>query len=110
MNPKQMKQAMQKLGIEQEDVDASKVVIHTADKRLVFTDPSVQKVDMMGQETYQVMGTPEEQTAENRNPEISDDDIQAVVNKTGCSEETAREAIEANDYDLAQAIMAVNDE
>ncbi len=110
MNPKQMKQAMQKLGIEQEDVDASKVVIHTADKRLVFTDPSVQKVDMMGQETYQVMGTPEARAAESRNPEISDDDIEAVVNKTGCSEDEARQAIEENDYDLAAAIMAVKDE
>jgi nascent polypeptide-associated complex subunit alpha len=56
------------------------------------------------------MGTPEEQTAESRNPEISDDDIEAVVNKTGCSEDEARQAIEENDYDLAAAIMAVKDE
>lgn len=110
MNPKQMKQAMQKLGIQQEDVEASKVIIETPESRLVFDNPSVQKVDMMGQETYQVMGTPAEQAANQRDVNISDDDLNTIMDKTGCDEDTARQAIEDNDFDLAAAIMDVKNQ
>ena len=110
MNPEQMKKAMQRLGIEQEDIQASKVTIETPQKTLVFNNPSVQKVDMMGQETYQVMGEPHKQgkaQTEETSVDIEDDDIQTVVNKTGCTEDEAKEAIEQHDYDLAAAIMSL---
>lgn len=110
MNPKQMKQAMQKLGIDQEDIEASKVEIQTPQATLVFDDPSVQKVDMMGQETYQVMGTPQKTNpAKDRDVTIDEEDITTIVDQTGCSEEKAKQALKDNDYDLAAAIKSLQD-
>lgn len=104
MNPRKMKKAMKKMGMEQEEIEASKVIIVQEDKRLVFDKPEVKKVNMMGQESYQVVG---DYTAEevSEDVEINDDDIQTVVDQTGASEEEAQQALEQTDGDIAEAIM-----
>ena len=60
MNSRQMRQAMKKMGINQEEMDAQEVIIRLADRDLVITNPEVSKVNMMGQETFQVIGEPVE--------------------------------------------------
>lgn len=110
MNPEQMKQAMQRLGIDQEELQADHVEIHLGDKVLRFDNPSVQKVNMMGQETYQVMGSPAEHTSESRDVSIDEDDIRTIMEQTGCDEQQAREALQAEDFDIAAAVMRINDE
>jgi len=104
VNPRQMKQAMKRMGIQQQDLDAKEVIIRLEDKELVFANPSVSKVNMMGQETYQVVGEPAEKPLSTA-PEISEDDIKTVAEQANCSEEEAKKAIEAANGDLAQAIM-----
>jgi nascent polypeptide-associated complex subunit alpha len=107
MNPRKMQQAMKQLGIQQDDLPAKRVEITLEDKKLVFENPDVQKVDMMGQETYQVVGKPQEHPLEKREVVIDDEDIETVVQQTGCTEDEAKEAIKENDYDLAEAILSL---
>jgi nascent polypeptide-associated complex subunit alpha len=104
MNKKQLQNMMKQMGVEQQDIPADQVIIKSGDKEVVFDDPSVAKVDMMGQETWQVTGDGYIRELD-QSVEISDEDIKTVVDQTGVSEDKARDAIEDADGDLAEAIM-----
>ncbi|MBU0627813.1 MAG: nascent polypeptide-associated complex protein [Nanoarchaeota archaeon] len=106
MNPRAMRQAMKKLGIQQQDIEATEVIIKTKDKNLIIKNPQVAKVNMMGQETFQIVGEIEEQDIE-KAPEISKEDIQTVAEQTGKTEEEAEQAITQHDGDLAAAILGL---
>ena len=108
MNPKQMKQAMKQLGMKQEDIDASEVIIKTSSGDIVIKNPSVQKVNMQGQESFQVSGDVTHSEVDNT-PSISEEDIEMVIFQTQCSREEAKAAIEICEGDLAQAIIELND-
>ena len=109
MNPRDMQRAMKRLGIKQEEIDAREVIIRTSDKEIIIQNPQVSKVNMMGQETFQIIGRPEEHPISSE-PEINEDDIKTVMQQTGATEEKAKEAIEKNNHDLAKAIMALKGE
>jgi len=104
MNPRDMQKAMKRLGIRQEEIPAIQVIIKTEDKQIIINNPQVSKVNMMGQETFQIIGQAEEHELSSQ-PEISEDDIKTVMDQTGVSEDDARAAIEDNEGDLAKAIM-----
>ena len=104
MNPRMMKQAMKKMGIQQEEIEAIEVIIKCSDKEIVISNPQVSKVNMMGQETWQVIG-PAHERALDTEPEINEDDIKTVMDQTGVDENTAKEAIENAKGDLAEAII-----
>ncbi|RLE38668.1 nascent polypeptide-associated complex protein [Candidatus Woesearchaeota archaeon] len=107
MNPRKAAQMMRKLGIQQQEIDAEEVIIKTADKELIIRNPQVSKVNVMGQETIQIIGDIEEHK---RKPKINEEDISTVMQQTGCSKEDAIEAIKNNDYNLAAAILALQKE
>ncbi|MGV8169001.1 MAG: nascent polypeptide-associated complex protein [Candidatus Nanoarchaeia archaeon] len=109
MNPKQMQQAMRQLGIKQEEIDAVEVIIRLQDKELVINSPSVQKITMQGQDSFQISGAVEERSLDS-SAEITDEDIQTVMDKTGCTREEAEKAISEANGDLAEAIMNLMDE
>lgn len=110
MNPRAMRQAMKRMGIQQQDIEATEVIIRTHDKEIVISNPQVAKVNMMGQETYQVVGHAEERSlVSDAEPEINEDDIQTVIDQTGVDKDKAREAIERNSGDLAAAIMELKE-
>ena len=44
MNQRQMQQAMKKLGLKQEEIDAIAVIIRTKNEDIIIRDPSVQKL------------------------------------------------------------------
>ena len=48
LNPSKMKQMMEQMGIDIEDIDAEEVVIRTAEEELVFDDPDVTQMDARG--------------------------------------------------------------
>ena len=124
MNPRKMKQMMKQMGIDVTELDAEEVVIRTADEELVFSDVQVTRMDAQGQETYQVVGEPEvreagsgstagavEAGAEDEagadaegEAAIPEDDVELVATRAGVSKGDAREALEAEDGDLAAAI------
>ena len=105
INPRQMQQAMKRMGIQQSEIDAKEVIIRTADKELVFTNPQVAKINMMGQETYQVIGEPEEREL---SAGISEDDIKTVMEQAKVDKKTALEAIKKHKGDLAEAILELS--
>lgn len=109
INPREMQKAMRRLGIKQEEIEANEVIIRTDDKEIVIANPQVSKVNMMGQETYQIIGKAEEHQISSE-AGINDDDVKTVMEQTGATEEKAREAIEENDHDLAKAIISLRNQ
>ena len=106
MNPKKMQAVMKQMGISQEEIDAGRVVIEKNDgSKIVIENPSVTKVKMQGQETFQIAGEISEQAGE---VGVSEEDVQTVVEKTGCTKEQAQEALEKTG-DLAEAILELSD-
>ncbi len=100
MNKKALEQAMKKLNIKQEEIDATEVIIKTSSgKDLIVKNPQVAKVNMMGQETLQITGKIEEASA------FSEDDVKTVMEQANVDESTARKALEKHNGDLAEALM-----
>ena len=106
MNPRQMQQAMKKLGLKQEDIDAIAVIIRTKKEDIIIRNPSVQKINMGGQINYQVSGEEEIRKVEEE-IEISLEDIKTVVEQSGVSKEKAEVALKENKGDLAGAILSL---
>ncbi len=116
MNPRQVKQAMRKLGIETEDLeDVQDVVIRTKSKQYIIRDATVTIMQMQGQKTYQIAGETEilpiaqsssgpkaEAPAQSQIPE---DDIKLVMSQTGASRERVIEALRSCDGQPAEAII-----
>ncbi len=101
MNPRQMQKAMQRMGIQQVEIPAKEVIIRCEDKELIIKNPSVSKINMMGQETIQVLGDITERNF------ISEEDIKTVMEQANVSKEKARSALEKSDGDLAEAILSL---
>ncbi|THE66443.1 nascent polypeptide-associated complex protein [Salinadaptatus halalkaliphilus] len=114
LNPRKMEQMMKQMGIDVEDIEAEEVIIRTDEYDLVFDDAEVTKMDARGQETYQVIGSPEQVDAgsaggtasesDDGDAGIPDEDVELVAQRADVSEDDARDALEANDGDLAAAI------
>jgi nascent polypeptide-associated complex subunit alpha len=99
-----MEQAMKRMGIQQQELDAEQVIIKLKDKEIVLSPVSVAKVNMMGQQTYQISGR-ESVRQLSSEPEINEDDVQTVMEQAQVDEATARAAIKRHKGDLAEAIM-----
>jgi nascent polypeptide-associated complex subunit alpha len=104
INPRQMQQMMKRMGIQQQEIDAQEVIIKCVDKEIIITNPTVSKVNMMGQETFQINGNVHERELSNT-PEISEEDVQTVMEQTNVDYNKAKKAIEDTKGDLAEAIM-----
>ncbi len=96
-----MEKMMKKMGIKQEEIPATEVIIKTPEKDLIIRNPQVAKINAMGQETLQVIGDIEEIVAQ----EFSEDDVKTVAEQAKVSKEKARAALEKTHGDLAQAIL-----
>jgi nascent polypeptide-associated complex subunit alpha len=121
-DPHKMQQMMDQFGIDLTEIDAEEVVIRTEDEELVFHDAEVQKMDAQGQATYQVIGSPESRArgeggsdggaaaggdtgdGGGGTPAVEPQDVEIVAQRTGASEDRAREALEETDGDLAAAV------
>jgi len=97
-----MQGMMKKMGIAQEEIDASRVIIENKDgTKTIIENPSIMKIKMQGQTSFQISG---EEREESEEVKISKEDIETIMEKTGCSEQEAREEMEKT-QDLAEAIM-----
>ena len=101
VNPAKMQGMMKKMGISQTPLNVHRVIFETGEGNLVIDEPSVIKIMMQGQETYQVSGEAREEDS----AVFSDDDVSLVVEKTGKSEDEVREALEKSEGDIAEAIV-----
>lgn len=105
VNPRQMKQMMKQMGVKQTDLDdVERVEILCSNRKIIIEPAQVSKVDMMGQQTWQVIGPDHEESLDTQ-IEISDEDVKTVAGQAGVSEDDARSAIEEADGDLAEAIL-----
>ncbi len=102
LDPRKMKQLMKQMDME--EMDASEVVIKTSKGNIVISSPKVTKMNMMGQESYQVIGHGQ---VEEATPEVSEDDLEMVQEQAGVSAEEAREALESAGGDIAAAILTL---
>ncbi len=101
MRQSDLKKAMKRMGVKQDEIEAEEVIIKTKDKDIVISNPSVVKVEMMGQESFQISGEVREKSS------ISEEDIETVMEKAGVSKEKARNALEKTGGDLAEAILSL---
>ncbi|MDO8528564.1 MAG: nascent polypeptide-associated complex protein [Nanoarchaeota archaeon] len=103
LDPKKMQAVMKQMGISQEEIPCSRVIIEKTDNtKIIIDEPSVTRVKMNGQETFQISGEiHEEQNS------FSEQDIKTIIEKTNASEEEAKHALEETG-DLAEAIMKLS--
>lgn len=112
VNPRQMKQAMKRLGIEQEELDGvEEVLIRTADKEYVIRGATVTAITAQGQKIWQVIGEPlvrarsDAKPSGESAPQIPDEDVKLVAEKAGVSDDVARKALEEAGGEPAEAII-----
>jgi nascent polypeptide-associated complex subunit alpha len=106
MDPRMMKQAMKRMGIQSQDLDARQVIIKLSDREIVIDNPNVTKINMMGTDSFQIAGEISERMP---GVEISEDDISTVMEQANVSHDSAKKAIEEAEGDLAKAIIALKD-
>ena len=105
INPSQIKGMMKKLGINQTELDAERVIIEKKDGgRVIIEEPSVQKIVMQGQESFQISG----EVREEEDSRIKEEDVRLVMEKTGKDEGEVREALEEANGDIAEAIVMLS--
>ena len=105
IDPKKMQQMMKQLGMKQEAVDAKRVVIEQDGRNIIIDNPSVSKIQMQGQETWQITGEAREEANE---AETTENDVRTVMEKTGKGRKEAENALKKADGDLAQAIIELS--
>lgn|SRR3989344_1453046 len=105
MNPAKMKALMKQMGINQEEIEAERVIFEKSDRRIIIENPNVQKITMQGQVSWQVTGEAREEAQEG----IKKEDILLVAEKTGKTEEEAKKALEESKGDIAEAIVKLSD-
>ena len=105
LNPKKMNAIMKQMGINQEEIAASKVIIEKIDKtKIIIENPSVVKITMQGQDSFQISGETAEESEE---IQTSEEDIKTIMERTNCSEKEAKKALEETG-DLAEAILKLS--
>ena len=102
-DPKKMKSMMKQLGINQEDIEARRVIIEKEHSKIIIENPSVQKIKMQGQESWQIAGEAREESLG-----VSDEDVSLVAEKTGKSKAEAKKALEETG-DIAEAIVKLSE-
>jgi nascent polypeptide-associated complex subunit alpha len=113
VNPRQVKQAMKRLGIKTEDIEnVEEVIIRTRSKEYVFKDAAVTMMEMQGQKTFQVVGEPQvsdisDRPAKPEESRIPEEDVKLVRDQTGCSEERAIKALKECGGQPAEAILKI---
>ena len=114
MNPRQLKAAMKRAGIEMEELaDVDEIVIRTATKEYVFKSAEVSTMTVQGQKTWQIVGEPivmnrKTEGAAPEKPSISEEDVDLVAERAGVSKAEARKALEEADGEPAEAIIRLS--
>jgi len=104
LDPKKMQAVMKQLGMSQEEVPSSKVIIEKEDgNNLIIKNPRVVMIKIRGEESFQITGDIEKSKKEN----FSEQDINILMQKTNCTAKEARNALEETG-DLAEAILKLS--
>ncbi len=111
VNPRQMKQAMKRMGISTEEIhDVEEVIIRTATTEYVIKKAEVTVMAVQGQKTYQIVGETESRPRTRETVPgalYNEEDVKLVIEQTSCTREKAVEALKATDGELAEAILKI---
>jgi nascent polypeptide-associated complex subunit alpha len=103
INPRKMKQMMDKLGMEMEPLEGvERIVISTSKGNYVFDAAEVVAMTMQGVRTFQVTGEPR---FEAKAPAVPEEDVRLVMEQTKAPEEKVRRALAETKGDIAEAIL-----
>ncbi len=103
INPRKMKQMMDKMGMSMEPLeDVERIVISTAKGDYIFDAAEVVAMTMQGVKTYQITG---EARFEPKAPPISEEDVKLVMEQTKAPEEKVRKTLADTKGDIAEAIL-----
>lgn len=105
INPKKMQAIMSQMGIKQEEIDANRVIIEKDDENIIINNPSIVKINMQGQDSFQISG---DVSKEEKEKDSTEQDIKTIMEKTDCSEEQAKQALEKANGDLTEAILSLS--
>ncbi|GIU68322.1 MAG: nascent polypeptide-associated complex protein [Candidatus Pacearchaeota archaeon] len=105
---KKMNALMKQLGISQEELEAERVIIERADGKIIIENPIVTKINVQGQESFQISGEVKEESNLSGENGFSEEDILTVMEKTNASRDEAIKALEKNKGDLAEAILELS--
>ncbi len=97
-----MAQMMKQMGVDMDELDAEKVEIDLGDKKLVFSNPEVSRINAKGNEVFQLNG---KYSKEEKNA-VDEQDLEMVLEKTDASRSEAKEALK-DSKDPAEAIMSL---
>ena len=106
LDPKKMQAIMKQMGMSQEEIPANRVIIETDEKNIIITDPSVMKVKMQGTTNFQISGDITEEVIKEENS--AEEDIEMIMEKTGCDKDKAKAALEKSGGDLTEAILSLS--
>jgi len=96
MDMKKIKKMMKDM----ENIPAEKVIIE-GPKKIIIENPQVVKINLMGQETFQIIG----KVHEVEEQLYTDEDINMIMEQTGKSEEEVKKALSKNGGDIAKTIL-----
>ena len=111
IDPKKIQSMMKQMGIDQEQIDAERVIIEKAngEGKIIITNPQVMKVKMQGNINFQVSGEISEETAAEESDEAKlEEDLKTIMEQTGVTKEIAAIELEKNEGDMAQTIINLN--
>ncbi|MEM3525896.1 MAG: nascent polypeptide-associated complex protein [Candidatus Jordarchaeaceae archaeon] len=108
VNPRQMRKAMQQMGIKQAEINALEVIIKCPNKEIIISAPQVTRLEIAKQTVFQIIGNVQEkEIQERKEKEISQADIQLVAQQAGVTEEEAKQALIKAEGNLAKAILSI---
>src|SRR5437588_6218148 len=105
IDPKTLRNMMNKMGIKSSEIQANKVVIEGNERDIIITNPQVISIEAQGSVSFQISG---EITEKERNQiiEISEDDIKTVQEQTGIEDtDLIIKTLQETKGDIAEAII-----
>ena len=119
IDPKKMNALMKQMGMSQTEIDAKRVIIECENKNIIIDNPSVMKVKMQGQESFQISGEIAEsgdkergedyEETEDNEKEQLEKDIEIIKEKTGKDDEEIAITLEKNNGDIAKTILELSE-
>ena len=111
LNPAKLGAMMKQMGIKQEEINASRVIIEKEGENIIIENPQVLKINMQGTESFQITGDVGKESLsqdENEKDEgFSKEDIEMIVEKTGKNEEEVMDSLQKTN-DIAETIMELS--
>ncbi len=105
INPREMRRLMRQL--KAKEIDAYQVIIKARDGDYIIEDPQVMAMEIQGQKMIQIIGEMKKVEAEEEAPEFTEEDVQLVMQQTGCTEEEAIRALKEANGEPAEAIISL---